>query len=368
LQGDGKILVGGGFSTLAGQARHDIGRLNNTQPATESLSFDGSTVTWMRGGPGPEAWRTTFDACTNGTDWTSLGAGTRISGGWQQTGLALPASATIRARGFCMGGYGSGSGWFVETGLGTAAIGQQPASRTNNASTIARFVALGVGTPPLSYQWCKGGVPLSDAGNLSGAQAASLTLTNVLGADAGGYSVIISNSSGIVTSLVATLTVVDPAITTQPVSRTNSAGANVLFSAAAAGTTPLSYQWRRNGLSFAAATGTSLSLTNVQWADAGGYDLVVSNYYGMVTSVVAALTVNGPAILVNNGNFGLGPNGFRFDVGCMPGQTVVIQASTNLVGWLPVQTDVVTSAGIVGFTDGDAGTVPQRFYRAVLLP
>ena len=102
LQPDGKVLVGGNFTALGGVSRTNIARLNNTQPATESLSFDGSTVTWLRGGTGPEVWRTTFEASTNGTDWIMLGAGARIPGGWQQAGLSLPAQATIRARGFCV--------------------------------------------------------------------------------------------------------------------------------------------------------------------------------------------------------------------------------------------------------------------------
>ncbi|MEI7936817.1 MAG: immunoglobulin domain-containing protein [Verrucomicrobiota bacterium] len=366
VQADGKILVGGAFTNLAGQTRNYVGRLANTEPATQSLSFDGATVTWLRGATGPEAWRTTFDACTNGTDWISLGAGTRITSGWQQTGLSLPAGATIRARGFCLGGAFDGSSWYVETGLGRAAISQQPTSRTNNAGTIAQFVAQGAGTSPLSCQWRKGGVLLSDNGNISGSQTATLTLTNVLGADAGSYSVIITNSNGSVTSQVATLSVVDPFISAQPVSQTADAGATLLFSATAAGTESLRYQWRRNGLNVAGGTEASLTLTNVQWANAGGFDLLVSNSFGMVTSVVATLSVNGPVIPVNDGSFGPHTNGFGFNVGCMPGEAVVIEASTNLVDWGPVQTNLVTSEGIFLFVDRDKSIYQRRFYRARL--
>ena len=71
VQADGKILVGGA-SRPGRAARNYLGRLNNTEPATQSLSFDGSTITWLRGGTSPEVWRTTFDASTNGTDWISL--------------------------------------------------------------------------------------------------------------------------------------------------------------------------------------------------------------------------------------------------------------------------------------------------------
>jgi len=115
VQADGKILVGGQFTTLGGGSRSSIGRLNSTAPATQSLTFDGSAITWLRGGASPEVWRTTFDFSTNGTDWASLGAGARTAGGWQLTGVSLPSvSGTLRARGYVQ--Y-EGSASFVETDL-----------------------------------------------------------------------------------------------------------------------------------------------------------------------------------------------------------------------------------------------------------
>jgi uncharacterized delta-60 repeat protein len=117
IQADGKILAGGSFSTLGGQPRSYLGRLNSTIPATQSLICDGSSATWLRGGSSPEVWRTTFDYSANGTTWTNLGAGTRIPGGWQITGLSLPPSGTVRARGHTVGGIHNGSAWFVESNI-----------------------------------------------------------------------------------------------------------------------------------------------------------------------------------------------------------------------------------------------------------
>lgn len=75
VQPDGKVLVGGNFTKLGGEPRNYLGRLNNTEPATQSLALNGTTLTWLRGGSGPEVWRTTFDFSTNGgTTWTSLAA------------------------------------------------------------------------------------------------------------------------------------------------------------------------------------------------------------------------------------------------------------------------------------------------------
>jgi hypothetical protein len=125
LQPDGKILVGGGFTTLGGQPRSGIGRLNNTTPATESLTVDGSTVTWLRGGSAPEALNARFDVFTPRAGWLDLGAGQRIAGGWQLTGTSLPPEATLRGRAFVTGGFDNGSGWLVETMIGPPPLALQ---------------------------------------------------------------------------------------------------------------------------------------------------------------------------------------------------------------------------------------------------
>jgi hypothetical protein len=122
VQSDGSVLLGGSFSTIAGQTRWNIARLQSVGLSTEHLDYDGSTLTWMRDGPGPEVWRTSFEYSTNGVTWTNLAAGSRISGGWQIPDLSLPPGATIRARGYVTGGEYNGSSWFIESLLPTVAI------------------------------------------------------------------------------------------------------------------------------------------------------------------------------------------------------------------------------------------------------
>ena len=118
LQSDGKILMGGSFSSLAGQSRMNLGRLSNTEVASQSLEYIGSTITWFRGGTSPEVLRTTFEWSTNGIDWTHLGEGTRISGGWQLTGVSLVGRGTLRVRGFISSNRLTGtSSWFVENSM-----------------------------------------------------------------------------------------------------------------------------------------------------------------------------------------------------------------------------------------------------------
>ncbi len=304
-QADGKILVGGFFSTLAGQSRNCIGRLNNTEPATQSLTFDGSTLAWMRGGTSPEVWRTTFEYLLNGASWTNLGAGSRIPGGWQLTGLVLPANTTFRARGYTVGGVDNASGWFAETIIGPLVISEHPASLTNNAGTNAEFTVYAGGSGPLSYQWRNDGANLADGGNVSGAASANLSLSDVLHSDEAGYSVVISNAYGSVTSAVATLTVIDPVIIAQPAGQIGILGDSITLSLVAAGTAPLSYQWRKDGGVLAGATQSSLTLTNLQEADAGSYDVLVSNAWGDETSATALLSV----IVAGSDSFNPGAGG-----------------------------------------------------------
>jgi len=160
-----------------------------------------------------------------------------------------------------------------------AVIEGQPASFTVAAS----------GDAPLSYQWYFNmNTALSEATHLTYA-IASTELGN-----AGGYSVVITNSFGAVTSRVATLTVETPAppeIIAQPQSVTKPVGSPAVFSVAATGSAPLHYQWYHNTHTpLANGTDTSLSFTIASTNDSGGYLVIVTNNYGATTSIVAQLT------------------------------------------------------------------------------
>src|SRR5262249_6460485 len=135
-------------------------------------------------------------------------------------------------------------------------------------------------------------VLLQDGGNISGSQTAQITLSNVLMADAANYSLMASNAFGTTNSLPASLTVIDPAIWGGPGNQTAQPGQVVVFRVTAGGTPPLSYQWRKNGSAIIGATDSSLSLNSVQSSDNAGYDVIVSNLFGSLTSAVATLFVN----------------------------------------------------------------------------
>lgn len=86
-----------------------------------------------------------------------------------------------------------------------------------------------------------------------------------------------------------------PSIITQPTSQTVAVGVSATFSVVATGTSPLSYQWRKDGTNIAGATSASFTIASVAMSDAGNYTVVVSNSAGSATSNAATLTVNQPA-------------------------------------------------------------------------
>ena len=83
-----------------------------------------------------------------------------------------------------------------------------------------------------------------------------------------------------------------PTVTSNPESTTNCPGDPVVFSVAASGTAPLQYQWRLNGTNILGATTNTYIIPSVSAADAGSYDVVVSNGCGSTNSAAATLVVN----------------------------------------------------------------------------
>jgi pectate lyase len=156
----------------------------------------------------------------------------------------------------------------------------------------ATFNVVASGTSPLSYQWY-----YSTNTVLTNATSSTLTLTNVQLSDSGGYTVVVTNSYGSVTSAVAQLTVnvpVAPSITTQPQDQTSILpGATATFSVVAGGSDPLNYQWYYNtNMLLTNATDSILTITNIQPGNAGSYSVTVSNIAGGVVSSNAFLAVN----------------------------------------------------------------------------
>ena len=82
-----------------------------------------------------------------------------------------------------------------------------------------------------------------------------------------------------------------PAVRGQPQSVTVGVGQSASFTAAAAGTPPLTYQWRKDGVVLPGQIAATLTLSDVQLSDAGSYDVVITNTFGTAFSSAAELTV-----------------------------------------------------------------------------
>lgn len=100
LHSDGSIWLTGSLTEVNGLPRSQIARVLN-DPAIQTLSITSSSrVEWLRGGSAPEIQQARFEFSTDGETWTPLGFGTPILGGYELTGLSLPANGfAVRARG-----------------------------------------------------------------------------------------------------------------------------------------------------------------------------------------------------------------------------------------------------------------------------
>jgi len=102
----------------------------------------------------------------------------------------------------------------------------------------------------------------------------------------------------------------------------------------------------------------------VQPADAGNYQLFVSNAYGSVTSGVARLTVREPFLVqlmldgpaVRNGSF-------QFQVTGPIRTNYVVWRSSDLQAWTPISTNWVID-GLLQVNDPTVAMEERRFYRA----
>ena len=180
------------------------------------------------------------------------------------------------------------------TGMTALAITAQPANQSVTAGQTASFSVGATGTGTLTYQWKKNGAAIS------GATSASYTTPATAVSDNGAqFTVVVTDSTGSVTSNAATLTVtaapVAPTISQQPASQTVTAGQTATFSVTATGTATLTYQWKKNGAAISGATSASYTTPATAASDNGAqFTVTITNSVSNVTSNAATLTVNVP--------------------------------------------------------------------------
>lgn len=239
-------------------------------------------------------------------------------------------------------------------------IVSQPPHRTVDAGSDVTLPITAGGTEPLGYQWWRNGT-----NTLSGATNTALSLAHVLGDDTAEYTLVVTNTLGSVTSAPVMLTVMDPVIVLQPVSRTNHAGTTATFTIGVNGTSP-AYQWLKDNSPAPGQTNPTLLLPAISDADAATYRVQVSNSYGIRSSSPASLTVAAPLkiehIALTNGTAAI-------TWSSIPGNNYLLQLAENLDGanWSN-QPPPVTAFGTNVSVSNPFGGTTQRFYRVLQLP
>jgi Immunoglobulin I-set domain len=213
--------------------------------------------------------------------------------GVEPNGVAVP-SANIR---FTAGFYPnplSPTAPFVTT---------QPANQGFNVGSHVTFTARARGNPSPAYQWqvsAKGAgwKNIANGTVYRGATTSSLLLRTTVGMSGSKFRVVVSNSAGQTASNAALLIRgARPAMITQPVALTVSAGRSASFTVVAAGSPPLWYAWYfdsqrlTNSGNVAGANSSTLRLTRVADRNAGYYQAIVINPIGAVASQTVPLDV-----------------------------------------------------------------------------
>lgn len=163
------------------------------------------------------------------------------------------------------------------------------------------------GVPAPALQWQTNGVNVADGPDangsiIAGSTTSTLNITNVQLADGVTYSLVASNSAGIVTNsmnLTVATTYILPVIT-GPTNITVIQGNNGTFNASAAAVPLPTLQWLdQTQTPIPGATNNALTLTNVQYSQNGyTYYIVASNSVGSVTNG-AILTVIVPPVITS---------------------------------------------------------------------
>jgi uncharacterized repeat protein (TIGR03803 family) len=218
---------------------------------------------------------------------------------------AYPSASLIQATdgnlyGTTLSGGLYNSGEIYRVGIsGPLQITGQPANQSGYTGGTAAFTVATFGAAPVSYHWMRNGASLANDTNVSGANSATLTLSNLSINDAAVYSVVVSNSINSLTSDDAVLQVVvsPPAFLAQPLSQVCVEGMTVTLSVNIAAGQPYSYQWQESGTNltdggvFSGSTTSTLTLSGVTITNSGSYSVIVSNSLASVSSATAMLTV-----------------------------------------------------------------------------
>jgi pectate lyase len=247
-----------------------------------------------------------------------------------------------------------------------------PQAQSVTSGGAANFSVVAGGSIPLGYQWYfNTNTPLLNATNFF------LTITNVQAANAGTYSVVVTNTAGSTTSAFALLSIVssNSAPTLAPLQDTNIiAGATLLLTNSA--TDPDAGQSLTYGLlnppanasvdpnSGAFSWRPSISQANASYpiaitvADNGNPPLSATQTFNVSVSMPAK-----PQVTTTTFANGI----FQFTINGDAGPDYIVVASTNLTDWSSIFTNSSPALPLI-WNDTNSTAFTQRFYRIQLGP
>jgi uncharacterized delta-60 repeat protein len=317
LQRDGKVVLGGSFTTVGATTRQAFAVLSNDIAAVADLTVSQASASWTLSGAAPQPALTSFESSNDNVNYSLPGAGTFGGGSWTLSGLSLPAGQNVylRARGYYGDAYQSGSSSLIEF-VRNAFFGVAPAITSANSTTfvvgtVGNFGVMKTGTPTPSLSESgalPSGVTFNSAtGGLNGTPAA---LTG------GVYPLTLIASNGIVPFATQsfTLTVNEAPNITSANRSTFTVGTPGSFTVTSTGYPPPTFSLSGSlpsGVTFNNATGL---LSGTPAAGTGGVyslSLTASNGIGSNSVQNFTLTVNeAPAITsANNATFTVGAAG-----------------------------------------------------------
>ncbi len=307
---DGKLIVAGAFDAWADASVGGIVRLNT----------DGSRDTTFLNGFGADGVVYALAALSDGRLYVG-GAFTTFGGGERRGLVRLSAAGVIdpvfdvgagfsggevRALGLATDGRVATGGTFssyqgVTRSRVAILFGSDETSYslpgdqifTANIDPGAPFsLSYGAAISGLRYQWYR------DGARIPGATGATYAVASAGLADAGLYTLTFSNGSGEYTTQGWRVTVkLAPVIAGAPIAQSVGYGASATFNVSVAGPGPFTYQWYRNGTLISGATDSSYTVTNVSGADFGAtFHVRITNAYGFSESTPVALTFDTNAV------------------------------------------------------------------------
>lgn len=386
LRADGTVVVWGGSSVEA-QTNVPAGLMKVTSidaggSQTLALREDGSLIAWggriqypvpvdvknvMGFSVSPALGALDLVVTSNGLvrAWGGSGTATNVpttatniiavegTGGLDQTtgvALAVRSNRTVFGWGGPIGASGASSLTNVPNGLsnvitlagglshalalvdnnGAPLIIQPPIGGTFYSGRDLVLKAKVLGTAPMTLQWLKDGNPIP------GANDATLVLTFAQASDTGSYQLIATNALGSAQSVAVPVTIMDraPVFMSSVQSRFAYYGSPFSVGASVIGSGPMNFTWLQNNAPAYFDT-NDLVFDRALPQHGGGYQLIVSNPFGAITSTVAQITFSRVASWGNGPSLTNAPVDLGSVLGVASGyfHALAIRSNRTVVAW-----------------------------------